>query len=131
MPLEIKNIYFTESELRRALVNFATLKKQFVELEDVEKTIVNKANTVTVSLHVDQALGVKDDKIQFSHAEVAASLFAFCMVSKIPLPKKGIKELHANDKNVFLTIRLDEEVNFEKYVISSGIKNSSSIKRKP
>ncbi|MBT5185594.1 MAG: hypothetical protein HOM01_02220, partial [Kordiimonadaceae bacterium] len=62
---------------------------------------------------------------------VAASLFAFCMVSKIPLPKKGIKELHANDKNVFLTIRLDEEVNFEKYVISSGIKNSSSIKRKP
>lgn len=128
MPLEVKHIYFTDSELRKALVNFSILKKQFLEIEDVQKTIIDKADSVTVSLLVDKALEFENDKLTFSHAEVAASLFAFCMVSKIPLPRRGIKELHADDDNVYLTIRLDEEVNFEKYVISNSMKNQSSVK---
>ena len=51
------------------------------------------------------------------------------MVSKIPLPKRGIKELHANEEKVYLTITLEEEVNFEKYVISNVLKNSSEAKK--
>lgn len=129
MPLEVKHIYFTESELRKALVNFSVLKRQFLEIEDVKKTIIDKADDVRVTLHVDKALEFQNDKLSFSHAEVAASLFAFCMVSKIPLPRRGVKELHANDEKVFLTITLDEEVNFEKYVISNTMKNQSSVKK--
>lgn len=129
MPLEIKHIYFTEAELRKALVNFSVLKKQFIEIEDVKKTIINKADTVTVSFLVDKALAFENDKVTYSHAEVAAALFAFCMVSKIPLPRRGVKELHANDEKVYLTITLEEEVNFEKYVISNVIKNSSAAKK--
>ena len=124
MPLEIKHIYFTESELRKALINFSVLKKQFIEIEDVKKTIIDKADNVTVSFLVDKALAYENDKIKYTHAEVAAALFAFCMVSKIPLPKRGVKVLHANDEKVYLTITLEEEVNFEKYVISSGLQNS-------
>ena len=56
MPLEVKHIYFTESELRKALVNFSVLKKQYLEIEDVQKTIIDKADSVTVSLLVDKAL---------------------------------------------------------------------------
>jgi len=130
MPLEVKHIYFTESELRKALVNFSVLKKQYFEIEDVQKTIIDKADSVTVSLLVDKALEFKNDKLTYSHAEVAASLFAFCMVSKIPLPRRGIKELHADDDKVYLTIRLDEEVNFEKYVISNTMKTSLPLKAK-
>lgn len=129
MPLEIKHIYFTEKELRKALVNFSVLKRQFIEIEDVKKTIIDKADTVTVSFHVDKALEMENDQINFSHAEVAASLFAFCMVSKIPLPRRGVKELHADDEKVFLTITLDEEVNFEKYVISNTMVNQSPVKK--
>lgn len=129
MPLEVKHIYFTESELRKALVNFSVLKKQFLEIEDIKKTIIDKADSISVSLLVDKALEFENDKLTYSHAEVAASLFAFCMVSKIPLPRRGIKELHADDEKVYLTIRLDEEVNFEKYVISDTMKNQSSVKK--
>lgn len=129
MPLEVKHIYFTESELRKALVNFSVLKRQFLEIEDVKKTIIDKADDVRVTLHVDKALEYQNDTLSFTHAEVAASLFAFCMVSKIPLPRRGVKELHANDEKVFLTITLDEEVNFEKYVISNTMKNQSSVKK--
>ncbi len=129
MPLEIKHIYFTESELRKALVNFSILKRQFLEIEDVKDTIINKADSVTVSLLVDKALEFENNRVDYSHAEVAASLFAFCMVSKIPLPKRGIKELHANEEKVYLTITLEEEVNFEKYVISNVLKNSSEANK--
>lgn len=128
MPLEIKHIYFTESELRKALMNFSVLRKQFIEIDDVKETIVNKAENVTVSLLVDQALEFENDKLEYNHAEVAAALFAFCMVSKIPLPRRGIKELHANDEKVYLTITLEEEVDFEKYVISNTLKNSSTTR---
>ncbi len=129
MPLEIKHIYFTEDELRKALANFSVLKKQFFEIEDVQETIINRGDSVTVSLIVDKALEFENDKIDYSHAEVAASLFAFCMVSKIPLPKRGVKELHANEEKVYLTITLDEEVNFEKYVISNVHQNSSNASK--
>lgn len=128
MPLEIKHIYFTEVELRKALINFSVLKKQFIEIEDVKETIINKTDSVTISLLVDKALEMDNDKLEYSHAEVAASLFAFCMVSKIPLPRRGTKELHANEEKVYLTITLEEEVNFEKYVISNVLKNSSPAK---
>lgn len=129
MPLEIKHIYFTEAELKKALVNFLVLKRQFLESEDIKETIIDKTNGVTVSLLVDKSLEIENNRIDFTHAEVAASLFAFCMVSKIPLPKRGIKELHANEEKVYLTITLEEEVNFEKYVISNVLKGSSEIKK--
>ncbi|MDG1438424.1 MAG: hypothetical protein P8P98_05555 [Emcibacteraceae bacterium] len=129
MPLEVKHIYFTESELRKALVNFSVLKKQFLELEDVEKTIIARDDSVSVSLLVDKALEFEKDELTFNHAEVAASLFAFCMVSKIPLPRRGLKELHANEDRVYLTITLEEDVNFEKYVISSTMKNQSEVNK--
>lgn len=93
MPLEVKHIYFTESELRKALVNFSVLRKNFLELEDVKKTIIDKADSISVSLLVDKALEFENDKLTFSHAEVAASLFAFSMVSKIPLPRRGKKRV--------------------------------------
>lgn len=117
MPLEIKHIYFTESELRGALVNFSMLKKQFLEIEDIEETIIDRTDDVRVSFLVDKALAFEDDKVSYSHAEVAAALFAFCMVARIPLPRRGIKELHANEEKVYLTITLDEEANIEEYVI--------------
>ncbi len=125
MPLEIKHIYFTEDELKKALVNFSVLKKQFLETEDIVELTINKGAEVTVSLIVDKTLEFENDRVDYSHGEVAASLFAFCMASKIPLPRRGIKELHANNEKIFLTITLEEEVNFEKYVISDILKNSS------
>ena len=129
MPLEIKHIYFTESELKKALVNFSVLKKQFFETEDIKEIIIDKGKTLRITFKVDPGLGFDDNKIIYSHAEVAAALFAFCMVSKIPLPRRGVKELHANDEKVYLTITLEEDVQFEKYVISNVLKNSSEVKK--
>jgi hypothetical protein len=95
------------------------LKREFLEIEDVKETVIDKADKVTVSFLVDKALEFEDNKVSFSHGEVAAALFAFCMVLKIPLPRRGVKELHTNDEKIYLTITLEDEVNFEEYVISN------------
>ncbi|MCF6215726.1 MAG: hypothetical protein L3J58_06080 [Emcibacter sp.] len=130
MPLEIKHIYFTESELRKALVNFSVLNKKHIRLEDIQESIVDSAESVQVSFLVDRALQLENNTVIFSNSEVAAALLAFCMVSKIPLPRKGIKELHANDEKIYLKIQLDQEINFEKYNINNMIQNSSGAHNK-
>ena len=87
--MEIKQIFFTEKEVRTALVNFSTLNKEYLDEDDVEKIIIDDAASVRVSMLVDKTLGKENNELAFSSAQVGAALMAFCMVSKIPLPKKG------------------------------------------
>lgn len=124
MPLEIKNIYFSEKEVRTALVNFSALNYEYLDVDDVEKIVIDKADSVRVSMLVDKTLGMEGNELSFSSAQVGAALMAFCMVSKIPLPKKGHKVLEADDDKISLKITLDQEINFEDYIISSRITNS-------
>ncbi len=126
MPVEIKNIYFSEKELRTALVNFAVLNQNYLDVDDVEKMYVDKGDVVNVSMLVDKTLGIENNELSFSSAQVGAALMAFCMVLKIPLPKDGHKALEAKDDKVSLKITLDQDVDFEDYIISSRITNSYS-----
>lgn len=125
MPLEIKNIYFTDSELRKALINFSGLHNQFLELNDIKKVVIENVDEIQITMLIDKALEFEDDEISFSHAEVAAALLAFCMAVKIPLPKEGSKELHANNDNIYLKVRYQQDVDFETYKICNTLQNSS------
>lgn len=125
MPLEEKFIYFTESELRKSLVNFSKLRNQYFDLFEIENSIISENDCSKVTLLVDKAVEFEDNKITYSNAEVAAALLAFCMVAKIPIPKEGTKELLVNDNKVNLKITLDKKVDFEEYVISKSMKNNS------
>ncbi len=124
MPIEIKHIYFSEKEVRTALVNFAVSNHEYIDVDDVEKIVIDKADSVRVALLVDKALCIENNELSFSSAQVGAALMAFCMVTKIPLPKKGSKVLEADDDKISLKITLDQEVDFEDYIISSRITNS-------
>ena len=46
------------------------------------------------------------------------------MVSKIPLPKHGTKTLEADDNRISLRIKLNQEIDFEDYKITSRISNT-------
>jgi len=124
MPIEVKNIYFSEKEVRTALVNFSVLNHEYLDVDDVEKIVIDRADAVRVSMLVDKTLGMENNELSFSSAQVGAALMAFCMVSQIPLPKKGEKVLEAGDEKISLKITLDQEINFDDYIISSRISNS-------
>ena len=76
---------------------------------------------------MDKAVEFKDNKITYSNAEVAAALLAFCMVADIPIPKAGTKELHTKDNKLYLKISFEKDVDFEEYVISKSMENTSGI----
>lgn len=126
MPMEIKQIFFTEKEVRTALVNFSTLNQEFLDEDDVKKIIIDNEDSVRVSMLVDKTLGKENNELAFSSAQVGAALMAFCMVSKIPLPKKGNKALEADNNRICLKITLDQKVDFNDYIISSRISNTYS-----
>lgn len=56
---------------------------------------------------VDKTLGMENNEISFTSAQVGAALMAFCMVSKIPLPKNGVKTLEADYDKISLRIKLN------------------------
>lgn len=124
MPLEIKNIYFSEKEVLTALVNFSVLNHEYLDVDDVKKIVIDKADAVRVSMLVDKTLAMKNDEMSFSSAQVGAALMAFCMVSKIPLPKNGVKTLEADDDKISLRITLNQDIDFEDYKITSRISNT-------
>lgn len=125
MPLEEKFIYFTESELRKSLVNFSKLRNQYFDLFEIKNSVISENDNSKVTLLVDKALEFEGDKVAYSNAEVAAALLAFSMVAKIPIPKSGIKELRTKDNKLYLKISLEKEANFEEYVISKSMENTS------
>lgn len=124
MPLEIKNIYFNEKEVRTALVNFSILNHEYLDVDDVKKIVIDKADALRVSMLVDKTLGMENDEMSFTSAQVGAALMAFCMVSKIPLPKNGTKTLEADDNRISLRIKLNQDIDFEDYKITSRISNT-------
>lgn len=128
MPLEVKKIYFTESEVRKALLNFSVLRKQYLDFNDIKKMIVNNTDEIHISLLVDHALEFEGNKLTYSNHEVAAALLAFCMALKIPLPKKGVKELHANKEYIYLKVSYQQVANFDEYKICHSLQNTHYIR---
>ena len=124
MPLEVKNIYFSEFEIRTALVNFSILNHDFLDIDDVKKIIIDKDDAIRVAMIVDKTLGFKNNEMMFTSAQVGAALMAFCMVSKIPLPRDGKKVLEADNDRISLKITFDQNIDFEEYKISSRISNT-------
>ena len=124
MPLEIKNIYFNEKEVCTALVNFSILNHEYLDVDDVKKIVIDKADEVKISMLVDKTLGIENNEMSFTNAQVGAALMAFCMVSKIPLPKSGVKKLEVRDDKISLCIKFNQDVEFEDYKITSRISNT-------
>lgn len=117
MPLEIKRIYFTESEIRIALTNFSVRRKRYMELGDIKEMLVDKnSDKVQISFLMNPELAIKGNRISFSHAEVAAALLALSMMSKIPLPRTGEKELRMSKDKIYLQIIYGKPEKVREYI---------------
>lgn len=113
MPKEVKNIYFSSIELRKALAKFSSKRNKFFDYSDIDDLTITDKPTINISCKVDEYLEFDDNNISFSEPEIAAALLSFCMDCKIPLPKTATKELHGNSNEVFLVIKLGHELDEE------------------
>lgn len=111
MPKEVKNIYFSQLELRNALTKFSTRRNYHFDLTDIKKLEIKHEKGIKISLEVEEYLDFENNKIEFTHTEIAVALMSFCMDCNIPLPKLATKELHVNAVELFLVITLGHELN--------------------
>jgi hypothetical protein len=106
MTKEIRNIYFSETEIKKALINFSTRNNKIFNIDNINEIKINTKDPISVILLVFNVESGKVDTLKYEHAEIAAALMAFCMTLKVPLPRDGKKALHANDNGLFLSIKV-------------------------
>jgi hypothetical protein len=106
MPIEIRHILFDESEVRRALIAFATARrKPFAGLStaDLQLKDVPDLRAFLSGLSADGALEV----LEFTGTEIAVALILLCGQLRIPLPARASKELTLHERGLCMSLRLN------------------------
>lgn len=108
MPSEIRYIFFSELEVRRALVKYAHLKKKTIRFEHIAEVVYGGESKVTVRLMLKHP---EDDQlvpVEFSNADLGAAVIIFCRDTYVPLPNGAIKTLHAEGDTLALSVMMDD-----------------------
>ncbi|MCP5381883.1 MAG: hypothetical protein H6912_05880 [Kordiimonadaceae bacterium] len=106
MPTENRDIYFSENEVKIALMQFSARKGLNFKVENITGFNMINKETVSIELKVFDAQSGKTGTVKYGHPEIAAALMRYCMFLKIPLPKAGKKSLQSSKNGVFLNIKI-------------------------
>lgn len=107
MPRENREIFFSEHELKLALMQFSARKGLKFKVENITDIEVNTQAPISASMKVFDAEKSKTGTVKYTNPEIAAALMGYCMFLKIPLPKAGKKSLQAEDQELYLKIKID------------------------
>lgn len=106
LPVENRNIYFTENEVKIALMKFSARKGHSFTTENISEFILNADAPISIALKVYDANTSKTGTVNYQHAEIAAALMGYCMFLKIPLPRAGKKSVLVKDNNLYLNVKI-------------------------
>jgi len=107
MPVEVKNIHFSILEVKKALAQFSTRRKKYLEYNDIRNVKVVDKPKINISCELYKSSGYENNIISFNQNEIAAALILFCMDYRIPIPKIATKELQALGEELLLVIKLN------------------------
>ncbi len=120
MPVEVKKIYFSQSELKKALSIFSTRRNKYLDYSDIKVLEIIETPNIIINIEVEDYLDFEDNRITYCRAEIAAALMSFSMDCKIPLPKLATKELHMDGDQIFLVIKLGHAIKKEENYFEIG-----------
>lgn len=106
MPTENRNIFFSENEVKIALVQFSAKKGLNFQVENINDFQLSEKSPISVALKVFDVNAGKTGTVNYPHPEIAAALMGYCMQLKIPLPRAGKKSLQSNKKQLYLNIKI-------------------------
>ncbi|MBL4602590.1 MAG: hypothetical protein JKY84_07590 [Emcibacteraceae bacterium] len=106
MPSENRDIFFTEHELKIALMQYSRRKGIKFNVENVSEFDLTTKNGIAVAMKVFNAGEGKAGTVKYSQPEIAAALMGYCMKLEVPLPKKGKKSLQSNEDGLYLNIKI-------------------------
>ena len=106
MPKENREINFSETELKIALMQFSARKGVKFTVENITEFNLNTKDTISVTMKVFDVNSGKAGTINYSNPEIAAAMMGYCMFLKIPLPKSGKKFVLAGEDGLSLNIKI-------------------------
>lgn len=107
MPIENRDIFFTENELKIALMHFSARKGLKFKTENITEFNVIIKDPFSINMKVFDVAHNKTGTVNFSNPEIVASMMGYCMYLKIPLPKAGKKSLQVNGSELYLKVTLE------------------------
>ncbi len=106
MPKENRDIYFSETELKIALMQFSARKGIKFTVENITEFSLTTKDTIAISMKVFEVNAGKAGTVNYSNPEIAAAMMGYCMFLKIPLPKSGKKSVIARNEGLLLNIKV-------------------------
>lgn len=107
MPRENREIFFSEYELKLALMQFSARKGLRFKVENITDFVISSKKPIFISMKVFDATKNTTGTVKYSNPEIAAAMMGYCMYLKIPLPKTGKKSLQVKNSELYLNIRID------------------------
>jgi hypothetical protein len=111
MSSETRRITFTSQELVQAVAKHRRDEKQLFPESRVRGARVTQANgsELKIAFALDPSTGDGSKEIELRPTEVGVALIKFCWLKKIPLPRRAVKSLAAdNDGQIVLVLTLSE-----------------------
>ena len=106
MPRENRNIFFTENEVKIAMMQFSGRKGLKFTVENITEFELKADGEIAISMKVFDSAEGKAGTVDYDQAQIAAALMGYCMGLNIPLPKAGKKAVMAMDGILYLNIKL-------------------------
>lgn len=106
MPLEKRELSFTETETKIALMQFSARKGLSFKVENIVEFKIENGNDIGIILKIFDPTANEPETVKYSQPEIAAALMAYCMFLKIPLPKAGKKSVQLLNGALILNIKI-------------------------
>lgn len=106
MPTENRDLFFSENEIKIALMQFSARKGLNFKVENINEYKLTTESGIGIALKVFDATANKAGTVRYNQPEIAAALMAYCMFLKIPLPRAGKKSVQMSNGELCLNIKL-------------------------
>lgn len=107
MPSESRTIIFSQQEVIDALVSYARARKMKVPPGVVRDVEVTGDVEFIVSLEIFDDREGRINSLIFTFDEAGAAMIHYCIASKIPLPRDGVKSLQYQSGAISLHMTRD------------------------
>ena len=107
MPSESRTIIFSQQEVIDALVSYARARKMKVPPGVVRDVEVTGDVEFIVSLEIFDDREGRTNSLIFTFDEAGAAMIHYCIASKIPLPRDGVKSLQYQSGAISLHMTRD------------------------
>jgi len=112
MPMEYREIGFTESEKEAAILNYCLMHDIAMPEADIRELVIEDGDTDRITLKLSfnalSGAGAQPDGITLNQEQIAAAFVLYCQACKIPIPRIGLRSLRISDnKQISLVVRID------------------------